>query len=175
MIVKLGYSPNLFFKPLEFYLVLPVFMKQYFLFFLVFFSSSIQVFSQVLTITGKVSDTHTEEPLPYSSVYIKGTTIGTTTDDNGNYTLQLSIKADTLVFSSVGYTTLKKVIPAGSQLIMNASLDRTNYSLAVAMIYAGEDPAITIFKKVQKNKSHNNNIDNNNFLKLKLHTSLAQF
>ncbi len=111
--------------------------------------------AQTITVSGKVSDAHTEETLPYSSVYIKGTTIGTTTDDQGLYSISFSVAADTIVFSSVGYTTLKLPLTKALQQTFNVELDRANYSLATTTIFAGEDPAVTIFKKVQKNKSHN--------------------
>lgn len=52
-------------------------------------------------ITGKVTDDK-GNPLPYVSVVIKGTTTGTTTDDNGMFSIQAK-KGDVLVFSMVGY------------------------------------------------------------------------
>lgn len=57
-----------------------------------------------LTVSGTVTQASDGEPLIGVSVLIKGTSQGTMTDIDGNYT----IKADegaTLVFSYVGYTT----------------------------------------------------------------------
>tara|TARA_R110002050_G_scaffold211780_2_gene347847 strand:+ start:760 stop:4047 length:3288 start_codon:yes stop_codon:yes gene_type:complete len=56
---------------------------------------------QTVTLTGKVTDS-SGEPLPGVTVVIKGTTIGTITDFDGNYNLS-NVTADaTIVFSFVG-------------------------------------------------------------------------
>ncbi|MBL7813914.1 MAG: SusC/RagA family TonB-linked outer membrane protein [Saprospiraceae bacterium] len=62
------------------------------------------------TITGKVSDAG--GPIPGASVVIKGTTTGTATDGDGNYSL--AVKGDnlTLVYSAVGYTTQEVALGA---------------------------------------------------------------
>ena len=59
-------------------------------------------------VTGKVTDKEmNNEPLPFANVFIKGTTTGTTTDFDGNYTLSVNEGPVTLVFSFVGYTTIE--------------------------------------------------------------------
>jgi len=67
------------------------------------------VFSQTKgTISGTVLDKEFENaPLPFANVFIKGTTIGTTTDFDGNYTLQANSGTYTLVFSFIGYQTIE--------------------------------------------------------------------
>ena len=60
-------------------------------------------------ITGFVKDKKNNEPIPFSNVWIKGTTTGTMSDLNGEFKLKLSQK-DTLCVSTVGY--LKEEIPA---------------------------------------------------------------
>ncbi len=55
-------------------------------------------------ITGKVTDT-SGEPLPGATVMVKGTTIGTITDADGNYSLSNVPDDATLVFSFVGMET----------------------------------------------------------------------
>lgn len=60
-------------------------------------------FAQSGAVSGKVTDQN-GEPLPGAGVLIKGTTQGTTTDLDGNYTLSCS-KDQTLVFTFIGYTT----------------------------------------------------------------------
>jgi TonB-linked SusC/RagA family outer membrane protein len=56
---------------------------------------------QPLTVSGKVTDS-TGSPLPGVSVVVKGTTIGTITDFNGNYTLANFPAKTSLIFSFVG-------------------------------------------------------------------------
>jgi hypothetical protein len=56
------------------------------------------------TVRGRVQDEN-GEGAPGVNVVIKGTTIGTVTDANGNYSLTLPNMSSTLVFSFIGYTT----------------------------------------------------------------------
>ena len=59
--------------------------------------------SQNKTITGKVTDQ--SGPVIGASVIVKNSNIGTTTDQNGNFTLSVPANADVLVISSIGYGT----------------------------------------------------------------------
>lgn len=65
------------------------------------------------TVSGVVTD-DTSQPVPGASVVLKGTTTGTTTDFDGNYTINAN-NGETLVFSYVGYET-QEVIVSGSTL-----------------------------------------------------------
>ena len=55
------------------------------------------------TITGIVLDSLTQEPLPMATVYVNGTTQGTTTDSDGRFELKEISFPATVVFSFVGY------------------------------------------------------------------------
>lgn len=57
------------------------------------------------TLTGNVSDSGSGQPLPGVNVIVKGTTKGTTTDFDGNFTLSSLTKGDVIEFSFVGYKT----------------------------------------------------------------------
>ena len=56
-------------------------------------------------ITGKLTDSITGESLVGVSIYIKGTQNGTTTDVNGDYTLNNVSKGQILVFSFIVFET----------------------------------------------------------------------
>ena len=59
-------------------------------------------------LVGHVLDEQTGEHLPFVNVQIKGTTIGTVTDESGHYFLKdLPLGHQTVVFSYVGYETLE--------------------------------------------------------------------
>ena len=72
---------------------------------------------------GQVSGTVTDAdgiPLPGASVVVKGTTKGTTTDFDGNYSI--AVAADgTLAFSYIGYST--EEVPVNNQSTINVSLE----------------------------------------------------
>jgi len=56
------------------------------------------------TIKGKVTDA-SGEALPYMNVVVKGTSNGTTTDENGEFNLEVKNLPITLVISSMGFAT----------------------------------------------------------------------
>jgi len=80
---------------------------------------SMATYSQNKQITGNVSDT-TGIGLPGVNVIVQGTTNGTITDFDGNYTINNVLGSDTLIFSSVGLLT--KEVSVGNQSIINVVL-----------------------------------------------------
>ncbi len=75
---------------------------------------------QQITVTGKVTDSQTGEPIAGVNVVVKGTTTGTMTDVSGNYSLNVPDKNAALVFSFVGYATQE--IPLEGRTTLNVSL-----------------------------------------------------
>ncbi|HOY52329.1 MAG TPA: carboxypeptidase-like regulatory domain-containing protein, partial [Prolixibacteraceae bacterium] len=71
--------------------------------------------AQNVTITGKVTGTPNGEPIPGANVVLKGTTTGTITDNEGNYSLEAPANG-TLVVSFVGYHS-EEVSIAGRSVI----------------------------------------------------------
>ncbi len=77
--------------------------------------------AQVRTITGRVTASDTKETLPGATVVVKGTTNGTATDLDGNFTMQLNPQDVILVISFVGYDP--REITIGNQSIFNVALE----------------------------------------------------
>ncbi|MEO2129317.1 MAG: carboxypeptidase-like regulatory domain-containing protein, partial [Christiangramia sp.] len=71
-------------------------------------------FAQEQTITGTVTDSD-GLPLPAVNVLIKGTTTGTQTDFDGNYSIEAS-QGDVLVFSFVGLETTEVTVGSSTTL-----------------------------------------------------------
>ena len=65
------------------------------------------------TITGKVTD-EKGSPLPNASVIVKGTTVGTTTKEDGTYSLTLPAGAKSLIVSTVDMDPVEKPIGDGT-------------------------------------------------------------
>lgn len=63
-------------------------------------------FAQKGYLRGKVIDTEIGEGLIGGNVYVEGTTNGTVTDFNGDYSLPLEAGTYTIVFSSISYRTV---------------------------------------------------------------------
>src|SRR5690554_3360567 len=64
-------------------------------------------------LTGLVQDAATGESIPAVNVFVKGTSIGTSTDGNGNFELTVPDDAEILVFRFVGYKLLEVPIVSG--------------------------------------------------------------
>ncbi|WP_298949485.1 TonB-dependent receptor [uncultured Polaribacter sp.] len=84
--------------------------------------------SQVLTaqnkgtLKGLLTDKETNnEPLPFANVVIKGTTIGATTDFDGNYSIKVPAGTHVVQFSFLGYKTIEKTftIKADETIVIN--------------------------------------------------------
>lgn len=73
-----------------------------------------------LEVSGKVTDEN-GEPLPGASILEKGTTNGTSSDVDGNFSLSVMGQNSVLVFSFIGYAT--KEVPVGNQTTFNVQLE----------------------------------------------------
>ena len=83
-------------------------------------------------VTGTVTDKDmNNETLPFASVAIKGTNIGTNTDENGNYTLKIPAGSHTLVFGFLGYENIEVpiTIAAGETKTISRAMSSTSVQL----------------------------------------------
>jgi len=72
------------------------------------------------TITGKVTDAETDDPLIGVNIIIKGTTSGGITDFDGNYSITAET-GDVLVFSYLSYETVE--LKLGNQGVLNLKME----------------------------------------------------
>ncbi|HCW07793.1 MAG TPA: SusC/RagA family TonB-linked outer membrane protein [Cytophagales bacterium] len=79
-----------------------------------------EAWAQTKTITGKLTSSDNAAPLPGVNILVTGSSIGTTSDADGNYSISAT-ENDVLVFSFIGYTT--KEILVGSQTMINVAMD----------------------------------------------------
>ena len=117
---------------------------------------SLQILSaQAMTVSGTVSDAQTGEALLGAQVFVKGTFVGTTTDDNGAFSLDVETGA-TLVVNYIGYKSQEVGVSEGQALLsvqlepdvlkqdevvvtgLASSVKRRNLATAVAKV-SGEE------------------------------------
>lgn len=90
-------------------------------------------------ITGKVTSKEDGTGLPGVTVLVKGTTIGTQTDVEGNYRLKLPAGAKVLVFSFVGMEAEEKYITSNNlNLAMTSSSMELSEVVVTAVGYEGD-------------------------------------
>jgi hypothetical protein len=75
--------------------------------------------AQTGVITGRVLDSQTLEPLPFANVFVNNTTIGTTTDIDGNFVLKNVSRPSVfdLIISFVGYQSYKQKISLSDETL----------------------------------------------------------
>ncbi|MCU4173908.1 SusC/RagA family TonB-linked outer membrane protein [Carboxylicivirga sp. N1Y90] len=106
--------------------------------FLLFLTLSSQ--AQEITVTGTVTDASDGLPIPGASVVVKGTTNGTITTIDGNYSLIVN-QGETLVFSFVGMLSQEKVIE-GTVINVSLSSDMTDLDEVVVVGYGVKKKAL---------------------------------
>ncbi len=95
----------------------------------------LQVSAQDRTITGNVTSLDDGAGLPAVNVILKGTTIGATTDVDGNYKLSVPEGSGVLVFSSIGFISQEIEIGNRSVIDVAMSTDVTELSEVVVVGY----------------------------------------
>ncbi|WP_163323774.1 SusC/RagA family TonB-linked outer membrane protein [Draconibacterium mangrovi] len=95
---------------------------------------------QQKVISGTVTD-NTEEPLPGVTVVVKGTTNGTVTDIDGNYSISVDSETDVIIFSFVGMKSQE--FEVGAQATINVTLlaDAIGLEEVVAVGYGTQKKA----------------------------------
>ena len=128
--------------------------------------------AQITKIRGKVTDGTTGEAMPFVNVYFKGTTIGTTSDLNGFYSLESRQAADSVAASSVGYITAVKPLQRNKFQEINFQLIPDQINLSEVVIVAGENPAEILLRKVIANKPLHNS-DKLDYIQYEAYTKIA--
>jgi hypothetical protein len=120
-------------------------------------------FSQEKTIIkGTLTDALTGNPIPFASVFIKGTTIGTLTDNDGKYRIETSAAVKTISFSFIGYQAESRDIKQGIEQTVNVRLSLSSITLDEVIVkpekksYKNKNnPAVELIDKVVAKRDQN--------------------
>lgn len=91
--------------------------------------------AQGVEVSGSVTDQTTGAVMPGVNVLVKGTTVGTVTDVDGNYRLQVSDPNAVLVFSFIGYSSQEVAVQGRSNVSVSLAEDVTNLGEVVVVGY----------------------------------------
>jgi hypothetical protein len=113
-------------------------------------------FSSFSQIKGKVTDSD-KNPISFVSIYPDKTITGTTSNDAGNYELNIKTPGNyTIVFQFLGYKTIKKIVSITDfPFQLNVVMVDEKVVLDEIFINTGENPANKIIRKAIDNKSYN--------------------
>ncbi|MEI9808480.1 MAG: carboxypeptidase-like regulatory domain-containing protein [Bacteroidota bacterium] len=91
------------------------------------------------TVTGKIIDSATKEPLGGASVFCQNTTIGTATDKQGGFSLQLKSGGYELIISYTGYQTKQLQISHSDSRIPDIEMIKEDKSLGEVIIKSSNE------------------------------------
>ncbi len=113
-------------------------------------------------IQGVVTDSLTNEPIPYLSVFYEGKGVGSITDNDGNYKVETRKGWNKLTFSAVGYVTKVVNIIPGVTKNLNVRMRPDDIMLDEVVVkpkrekYSRKNnPAVELMKKVIAHKKKN--------------------
>lgn len=123
------------------------------------------VYSQQFTISGKIADKTTHQPLIYANIRVLNSTNGTAANKEGEYELKLSAGKYILLASYIGYISDTLSITVIQNLnSVNFFLSPTNIQLPAVVVKPGTNPAIAIIKKaILKKKERENKLNDYEF------------
>ncbi|MDQ3393211.1 MAG: von Willebrand factor type A domain-containing protein [Bacteroidota bacterium] len=114
-------------------------MKTYLLLFAIFiFSSFNEIRIQSAIVSGTVSSAEDSQPLPGVSVLVKGTKIGTVTNINGEYSIEVTSEKAVLIFSYIGFTSVEVAIGARRHIDIKLEPDMKSLSEVVVTGYSSQ-------------------------------------
>jgi len=147
------YDLSIKFTKREYFLQIPI---------LILLLISLNIYSQEsdkTIIKGTVSDANTGEPVPYVSVLLKGTSVGTITDSQGKYIIRTNVEAAEIRFSFIGYEAELRSIRNGAEQTIDISLKLSSITLDEVTVkprkreYSNKNnPAVDLIEKVIEHK-----------------------
>lgn len=120
-----------------------------------FFLLSIQlsVFASAQRLYGTVTNDK-GELLPFTSILVKGTTKGTSSNNKANYSITVSPGEYTIVCSHIGYTTAEKTVSIKGDTKLDFVLTEQKLDLQEVVVKpGGEDPAYAIIRQAIKKRA----------------------
>jgi TonB-dependent SusC/RagA subfamily outer membrane receptor len=96
--------------------------------------AGLQVAFAQRTVTGRLTKSQDNTPLPGVTVMVKGTTTGAISDADGKFTISVPNDQAVLQFSFIGFNP--KEVPVGNQATLNVSLDESTVEMEEIVVTA---------------------------------------
>jgi iron complex outermembrane recepter protein len=103
----------------------------------------IQSWAQDREVTGTVTDSGSGATLPGVNIVVKGTALGTATDADGKFKLNVPTSATTLVVSIIGYATQEIAIPASNAVSISLAPETSQLDEVVVTVGRGVQRTFT--------------------------------
>ena len=132
-------------------------MKKYLIYIFAMLIAATSAIAQTTKVKGKVTDASTGEPLPFVNIWFPGTTIGVTTDFDGQYTIETRHNVPAVIKAEMlGYETLEHKVTVGGFTQANFSLTPYSFALDGVTVKADDRKIKAFMHKVIERKKINN-------------------
>ncbi len=131
-------------------------VRNFYLLLLLFVIHAGAAYSQQTTVTGKITDSETGESLPLVSILLKNTTTGTVSDTTGYFLLASKEKADSVIFTAVGYYRRAYKIQPYTKNELNVRLKPEVINISEVKVKPDDGPVRRILKQMTEHKRENN-------------------
>ena len=109
-----------------------------------------------IRLNGRVLDSLTREPIPFSKVRMKVQNNATVSSAEGEYEIHSSYPIDTVLVDFIGYKQAVISVSENTVSPLNILLRENVASLDEVVITAGENPVFEILRKIKEKKPQNN-------------------
>ncbi len=134
-----------------------MFLKRLLFCFVFLFFVVMQIEAQQETvISGRVTESGTNNGIPFVNIRFKGTFIGSVTDFEGNYSMKTTAAIDSIYVSLIGYKSKSKAVKRGRTQVVNFQLTAEAMNLNTIEVRPGVNPALRIIRNAVNNKSKYN-------------------
>jgi hypothetical protein len=131
-------------------------MKRYLIYIFAMLIAATSAIAQTTKVKGTVKDAYNGEPLPFVNIWFPGTTIGVTTDFDGNYYLETRQSVpDILRAEILGYEPQEQKIVPGGFTSADFSLKPQSISLEGITVKADNSKIRAFMKSVYERKKYN--------------------
>ena len=111
--------------------------------------------AQKTLVYGRVVEHLSRNPIAFANIAFKGTTIGTSSDELGNYILESEQTFSELTFSAIGYADTTVIIIPHKHQEVQIKMQSADYTLSEVVINVGENPAFAILRNIIDSKQRN--------------------
>ncbi|MEM6769638.1 MAG: DUF5686 and carboxypeptidase regulatory-like domain-containing protein [Bacteroidota bacterium] len=111
------------------------------------------------TLSGRITDANTGEPLPYASIYVEQTKSGTASNADGYFQVKLAPGTNQVLFSYLGYSSQQKTVRGSTTLNVELSSEALELQ-QVEVLSSGEDLSYSVIRRaIAKADYHLNQLD----------------
>ncbi len=108
-----------------------------------------------ISLSGRVLEADTQEPVPFATVFVPNSKLGTTTDVDGRFHLIVPAGTDSVVATAMSFRRIALPVRAARSGVLTFLLREGGVALDEVVIRPGENPAWAIMRQVIAHKDQN--------------------